>query len=41
MSDSHLKNAIRMILQRRGWRVEFLPRLILELEIREMGLRLK
>jgi hypothetical protein len=41
MTDSHLRNAIRMIEARRTWRREYLSRLYLEIEIRAMGLRLK
>jgi hypothetical protein len=41
MSDSHLANAIRLILRSNGWRRDYLPRLLLEVEIRAMGERLK
>lgn len=39
MRTSHIKNAIAMINRHRNWRRNYLPRLQLELEIRELGLR--
>lgn len=38
MSDEHLTNCIAMII-RTGWRAHFLDRLLLELDIRRLGLR--
>jgi len=39
MSDSHLVNAINLIRRSRGWRRQYLDRLRLEIEIRQLGLR--
>jgi hypothetical protein len=39
MSDSHLVNAINMILRNRRWRRRYLDRLLLETEIRKLGLK--
>ena len=39
MSDSHLHNAVVMILRSRGWRLRYLDRLLLEIEIRKLGLK--
>ena len=39
MSDSHLRNAIQMILRHPDWRRRYLDRLQLEVTIRELGLR--
>jgi len=40
MSDDHLRNAIALVL-RTGWRLEYLPRLLLEVDIRSFGLRVR
>lgn len=39
MDDNHLANCIRKIERSRGWRKHWLPRLLLEQEIRALGLR--
>jgi hypothetical protein len=39
MTDSHLRNAINMILRHRRWRRSYLERLLLEEQIRAMGVR--
>jgi hypothetical protein len=39
METSHIVNCVRKIQRSRGWRQEYLDRLILELRIRELGLR--
>jgi hypothetical protein len=40
METGHIENCIAKIRRsRRGWRREYLPRLELELQIRDMGLR--
>ena len=36
MSDSHLANAINLILRKQTWRREYLDRLLLETEIRAL-----
>jgi hypothetical protein len=36
MEYQHLMNCIRMIGRKRSWRREYLPRLLLELEIRRI-----
>jgi len=38
MSDQHLANCVRLI-QLTGWRRRYLDRLLLELDIRRLGLR--
>jgi len=38
MSDSHLHNSIELIRRRNGWRMDYLPRMELEQQIRAMGL---
>jgi hypothetical protein len=40
METSHIKNAIALIQRSRGWRKSFLPRLEIELLIRNMGVRI-
>jgi len=36
MTDSHLHNCIRMILRNKRWRRNYLDRLLLEVQIREI-----
>lgn len=40
MATSHIRNCVAKIERSRGrWRAEYLDRLVLELEIRSLGLR--
>lgn len=39
MQTSHIKNCIALIMRKRNWRREFLPRLLLELDMRSRGLK--